>query len=205
MRSLEKIYGEGTDNIQVYKHTHTSIPWIDPALGPGRLKRPKTEEDRKKWRKKLFFRGNFRQFSNKNVHIWDHFFPLLFPKDSESLKILVIRLREVGAKRPLNGTSKWTDTHTDRRTDGQTDISTYRKHRPRGPMLWKYTQCWFFLGILNLYIFLWYSVSDLIFIDLGVYLMYLRIYRLRDLGFGSAEVGIGGFRIRVLNRKGLRI
>ena len=48
-------------------------------------------------------------------------------------------------------------------------------------------------------------MSDLIFIDLGVYLMYLRIYRLRDLGFGSAEVGIGGFRIRVLNRKGLRI
>ena len=36
----------------------------------------------------------------------DHFFPLLFPKDSESLKILDIRLWEVGAKRPLNGTSK---------------------------------------------------------------------------------------------------
>jgi hypothetical protein len=36
----------------------------------------------------------------------DHFFPLLFPKDSESLKILDIQLREVGAKRPLNGTSK---------------------------------------------------------------------------------------------------
>ena len=38
--------------------------------------------------------------------MWHHFFPLLFPKDSESLKILDIRLREVGAKRPLNGTSK---------------------------------------------------------------------------------------------------
>ena len=36
----------------------------------------------------------------------DHFFPLLFPKDSETLKILDIRLREVGAKRPLKGTSK---------------------------------------------------------------------------------------------------
>ena len=36
----------------------------------------------------------------------DHFFPLLFPKDSESLKILDIRFREMGAKRPLNGTSK---------------------------------------------------------------------------------------------------
>ena len=49
----------------------------------------------------------------------DHFFPLLFPKDSESLKILDIRLQEVGAKRPLNSTSKvnrQTDTPTDRRT-----------------------------------------------------------------------------------------
>jgi hypothetical protein len=36
----------------------------------------------------------------------DHFFPLFFPKDSESLKILDIRLWEVGAKRPLKGTSK---------------------------------------------------------------------------------------------------
>ena len=36
----------------------------------------------------------------------DHFFPLLFAKDSESLKILDIWLQEVGAKRPLNGTSK---------------------------------------------------------------------------------------------------
>ena len=69
--------------------------------------------------KKKKMRGNFRQFSNKNVQMLDHFFPLLFPKDSESLKILHIRLREVGAKRPLNSTSKvngQTDTHTDRRT-----------------------------------------------------------------------------------------
>ena len=41
-----------------------------------------------------------------------------------------IRRWEVGAKRRLNGTSN-------RRTNRQTDISTYRKHRPRGPMLWK--------------------------------------------------------------------
>ena len=88
----------------------------------------------------FFLRGNFRQFLNKIFHIWDHFFPLLFPKDSESLKILDIRLREVGAKWCLNGTSK-VSTRTNRRTDGQTDrrtdISTYRKHPPRGPMLWK--------------------------------------------------------------------
>ena len=34
----------------------------------------------------------------------NYFFPLLFPKDSESLKILDIRLREVGLKRPLKKT-----------------------------------------------------------------------------------------------------
>ena len=85
--------------------------------------------------------GDFRPLPNKNVQISDHCNPLLFPKDSESLKILDIPLREVGAKRCLNGTSKvntWTDRWTDRRTDRQTDISTYRKHRPIGPMLWKY-------------------------------------------------------------------
>ena len=65
--------------------------------------------------------------------MWHHFFPLLFPKDSESLKILDIRLREVGEKRPLNGTSRSEHTQTDR----WTDKSTYRKHLPWGPMLWK--------------------------------------------------------------------
>ena len=55
----------------------------------------------------------------------DHFFPLLFPKDSESLKILDIRLWEVGAKRPLNGTSKvnrQTDRQTDKHTDGHFNL-----------------------------------------------------------------------------------
>ena len=86
-------------------------------------------------------RGDFRPLANKNVQTLDHFFPLLFPKDSESLKILDIRLREVGAKRPLNGTSKvnrQTDTHTHR----YMDKSTYRKHRLKGPMLWKKYGCW---------------------------------------------------------------
>ena len=82
--------------------------------------------------------------------MWHHFFPLLFPKDSESLKILDIRLREVGAKRPLNGTSKvnrQTDTHTHRHMDK----STYRKHRPKGPMLWK------LLGVIfsSVLLFIW--------------------------------------------------
>ena len=55
--------------------------------------------------KNCFCRGDFRLFLSKNVHIWDQFFPVLFPKDFETLKILDIRLREVVAKRCLNGTS----------------------------------------------------------------------------------------------------
>ena len=54
----------------------------------------------------------------------DHFFPLLFPKDSESLKILDIQLWDVGAKRRLNGTLKvnrQTNTRTNTQTDTQTD------------------------------------------------------------------------------------
>ena len=61
-------------------------------------------------------------------------FPLIFPKDSESLEILDIQLGEVGAKRPLNGTSK-----VNRHTNTHMDILTWRKHRPRGPMLWKWS------------------------------------------------------------------
>ena len=49
----------------------------------------------------------------------DHFFPLLYPKDSESSKILDIRPWEVWAKRPLNGTSK-VNTETDGQTHGHT-------------------------------------------------------------------------------------
>ena len=72
-------------------------------------------------------RADFRP--NKNVQKLDHFFPLLFPEDSESQKILDIRLWEVGTKRRLNGTSKVnrqtntrTNTQTDTQTDGQIDL-----------------------------------------------------------------------------------
>ena len=44
-----------------------------------------------------------KSFMSKSFQIWDHFFPLLFPKDSKNLKSLDIGLREVGAKRLVNG------------------------------------------------------------------------------------------------------
>ena len=72
-------------------------------------------------------RGNFRPLPNKNIQMLDHFFPLLFPKDSESLQLLDIRLREVGAKKRLNGTSKvnrQTQRRTDKHTDGQINTQT---------------------------------------------------------------------------------
>jgi hypothetical protein len=53
-------------------------------------------------KKKLFFRpGDLRPFLSKNVQIWDHFFALLFPKDSKSLKTLDIRLWEVEARKSV--------------------------------------------------------------------------------------------------------
>ena len=73
---------------------------------------------------------------SKSFQIWDHFFPLLLPKDSENLKSLDIWLQEVGAKRPVNRVRKC-DGQTNKQTDTHTDISTYRKNRPRGPILWK--------------------------------------------------------------------
>ena len=54
---------------------------------------------RQNQQKKLFFA---RRFQTTSKHKCSNVRPLL----SESLKILDIRLREVGAKRPLNGTSK---------------------------------------------------------------------------------------------------
>ena len=53
------------------------------------------------------------------VQIWDHFFPLLFSKHSESKKILDIQLRELGAK---TVPQKWTDGQTDWQTYGHFDL-----------------------------------------------------------------------------------
>ena len=41
----------------------------------------------------------------------DHFFPLLFPKDSKSLKVLDIRLWEVGGKKTVKRYLKSEQTH----------------------------------------------------------------------------------------------
>ena len=68
-------------------------------------------------------RGDFRQFSSKNAQMLDHFFPLFFSKDSKSLKILGIRLQEVGGKKTFKRylKSEQTHRHTNPQTHRQTD------------------------------------------------------------------------------------
>ena len=69
----------------------------------------------------FFLRGDFRPLPNKNVQFWNHFFPELFPKDSESLKILDIRLREVGANIYISAYMGKRDKHTYKHTCGHRD------------------------------------------------------------------------------------
>ena len=88
-------------------------------------------------KKNFFLRGNFRPLSKKNVRFWDHFFPELFPKDSESLKFLDIRLREGGANIYISAYMGKRDKHTYIHTYIQTDIATTRSNRPRGANLMK--------------------------------------------------------------------
>ena len=80
--------------------------------------------------------GDFTPLISKSFKSETTSFHYISPKDSESLKILDILLWEVGEQRRFNGTSK-VNRQTDRLTDTHMEKSTYRKNRPRGPMLWK--------------------------------------------------------------------
>ena len=74
-----------------------------------------------------FLRGNFTPFIRKSFQIWDHFFPLLFPKDSKSLKWTSGGRQKV----VITVSQNWTDTQAARPTDGP--------RGSRGPKLWKHT------------------------------------------------------------------
>ena len=89
--------------------------------------------------KNFFLRGNFRPLPNKNLQMGDHFFSLIFPKDYKSLKFVDIPHWEVGAKRPLNGTSK-VNTHIDTHTNTQTHIWDSSACHKSGPILGYLTQ-----------------------------------------------------------------
>ena len=49
-------------------------------------------------KKYFILRIDFTPFMSKSLQIWDHFFPLLFLKNSANLKSLDIALREVEEK-----------------------------------------------------------------------------------------------------------
>ena len=91
---LSITFPEGFQKSKAFRH------WTLRNRGKRTFKR---SEQVKKSEKNFFCCGAFTPFMSKSFQIWDHFFPLLFPKDSENLKSLDIWLREVGAKRPLNG------------------------------------------------------------------------------------------------------
>ena len=72
--------------------------------------------------------------------------PLLsitFPQGFQISKNIGHPTSESGGKKTFKRylKSEHTDRRTNRRTDRQTDISTYRKHRPTGPMLCKFKGC----------------------------------------------------------------
>ena len=73
--------------------------WTLRSGGKKTFKRSK--KIKKNYLKNFFCRNNFTPFMSKSFQIWDHFLPLLFPKDSNKLKILHIGLWDVGAKNPL--------------------------------------------------------------------------------------------------------
>ena len=82
-----------------------------------------------------FLRCDFTPFIIKSFKIWDHFFPLLFPKDSKFSKIFGHLTSGSGGIRTFECYLKSKQTY--RQTHTHMDKSTYRKHQPRGPMLWK--------------------------------------------------------------------
>jgi hypothetical protein len=93
-------------------------------------KRPlkKTEKRRrpKKVKKKTFFARRVKTIFKQKCSYLRPLLSITFPQGFRISK---------NVKRYLK--SEQTDKQTDTRTNTQTDISTYRKHRPRGPMLWK--------------------------------------------------------------------
>ena len=68
---------------------------------------PKNPASKVSFAEKLIFFCVAKVFVSKSFQIRGHFFPLLFPKDSENLNFLDIGLWEVRAKRRLNEVNKW--------------------------------------------------------------------------------------------------
>ena len=70
------------------------------------------------------FRGGCTPLNIFCLNFLDHFFPLLFPKDYESVKILDIGTLGGGDKKTFKQYLK--SKHTGRQTDRHTDTHTYK-------------------------------------------------------------------------------
>ena len=79
--------------------------------------------------------GDFTPFIS-NFQMWDHSFPLTFSQRFWNSKNVGHPTSGSGGKKKFKRYLK-TKVNTQTNTDKHMDKSTYRKHRPRGPMLWK--------------------------------------------------------------------
>ena len=93
-----------------------SCTFKNPAYGRQSISRPmrtvapiqKSPASKAKFAFFIFFfsPSDFSPFMSNSFQVWEHFFLFLSHKDSENLKSLDIGLREMGAKRRLNGVKK---------------------------------------------------------------------------------------------------
>ena len=90
-------------------------------------------------KKKLFFAWRFLTIFKQKCSNLTPLLSITFPQGFRSSKNIGLptsgRRGKKTFKRYLK--SEHTDKDTDKHRDRQTNISTYRKHRPRGLMLWK--------------------------------------------------------------------
>ena len=85
-------FPQGFQNLKKLSHWSWGSGDKIPLQGVRNANTKKILLIKAKFAKNIFFCAAILQ-------IWDHFFPLLFPKDFISLKNLGIRLQEIGAKR----------------------------------------------------------------------------------------------------------
>ena len=108
---------------------------------------------------------------SKSFQIWDHFFLLLFPKDSKNLKSLDIGRREVQAKIPLNWVRK-----CDGQKNTQTHIRTFQlieRISQEGQSFWKSilrNHAWWSVGWLIYFLFCSPTIYEMLTILNGVVL-----------------------------------
>ena len=85
--------------------------------------------------KKLFFARRFLTIFKQKCSNLRPVLYITFPQGFRIFKNIRHPTSVSGGKNMFKRYLK--SEHTDKHTDRQTDILTYRKHRPRGPLLWK--------------------------------------------------------------------